>query len=204
MSVSARAAARSVEAQRRRAEEEVQALVAAGLAVLRRSGAAGLTVAEVLADAGLSTRAFYRHFQSKDELVLAVYEREAERRHTGLVRRLDEAGSPRAALEAWIDEMLALGFDPRRARRTNVLAQEGARLQTDFPVEFAAIVAGAVEPLEGVLRAIPTPEPTRDAWSTYAVTWELVQQKLRGSAVDLEVARAHVLRFCLGGLGVRS
>jgi AcrR family transcriptional regulator len=202
MSVSERAAARSIASRRQRADDEVRLLVAAGLAVLRRQGATGLTVAEVLAEAGLSTRAFYRHFQSKDELVLAVFEHEAQRSHAALAARLAAASSPRAALESWIDEMLALGFEPRRARRTQVLATEGARAQADFPEEFAAIVAGAVRPLEAVLREIPSADPPRDAWSIYAVTWELVQQKLRGAHIDLAGARAHVLRFCLPALGL--
>jgi AcrR family transcriptional regulator len=202
MSVAERAAARSLASRRRRAEDEVRLLVDASLAVLRRRGAAGLTVAEVLAEAGLSTRAFYRHFQSKDELVLAVFEHEARRRHAALEARLAAATSPRAALEIWIDEMLALGFDPRRARRTQVLASEGARAQADFPEEFAAIVAGAVRPLEAVLGQIPGADPPRDAWSIYAVTWELVQQKLRGAPIDLAAARAHVLRFCFPALGL--
>ena len=106
-------------------------------------------------------------------------------------------------VETWVDEMLSLGFEPRRSRRTKVLAAEGARAQADFPEEFAAILAGAVQPLEAVLRALPSPDPACDAWSVYAVTWELVQQKLRGAPIDREDARAHVLRFCLPGLGLR-
>jgi AcrR family transcriptional regulator len=201
MSVSARLATRSVEARRRRAEGEVQVLVAAALSVLRRRGAAGLTVADVLAEAGLSTRAFYRHFQSKDELVLAVYEHEAARRNAAIEARIAAAGHPRVALETWIDEMLALGFDARRARRTRVLAAEGARLQGDFPEEFAAIVAGAVEPLARVLRAFPGADAGLDARSIYALTWELVQAKLAGAAIDRATAHAHVLRFCLPAIG---
>jgi AcrR family transcriptional regulator len=202
MSVSGRVAERTVAPRRQQAEHEVRALVEAGMAVLSRRGASGLTVADVLAEAGMSTRAFYRHFASKDELVLAVYEHEAERRNADLVVRLGRAPSARVALEVWIDELLALGFDSRRARRTRVLAREGARTQTDFPAEFAAIVAGAVDPLEAALRELPSPDPARDAWSVYAVTWELVQQKLRGKPVTRAEAKAHVLRFCLPALGL--
>jgi AcrR family transcriptional regulator len=201
MSVSERAAARSVEAQRRRAEDEVRTLVEAALAVLRRRGAAGLTVADVLAEAGLSTRAFYRHFHSRDELVLAVYEQEAARRNAAIEARIAAARDPRAALETWIDEMLALGFDARRARRTQVLANEGARLQSDFPQEFGAILAGAVDPLVEVLRAFPAADPELDARSIYAITWELVQAKLGGAAIDRATAREQVLRFCLPAIG---
>jgi AcrR family transcriptional regulator len=204
MTVSKRVIARSVASRQRRAEDEVRMLVEAGLGVLRQRGTAGLTVADVLAEAGLSTRAFYRHFRSKDELVLAVYEHEAERRHAHLSAQLTKARSPRAALETWVDEMLALGFDPRRARRTKVLATEGARSEVDFREEFAAIVAGAVAPLEDVLRELPTPDPARDSWSVYAVTWELVQQKLRGAPITRDEARSHVLRFCLPALGIGS
>jgi AcrR family transcriptional regulator len=203
MSVAERAAARAVEAQRKRAHGEVRALVEAGLAVLRRNGAAGLTVADVLAEAGLSTRAFYRHFVSKDELVLAIYEDEAERMHARLREQLARASSPRAALEMWVDETLALAFDAGRARRTTVLAREGARLQADFPTEFAGIVAGAVAPLAEVLAAFPAANPERDAWSIHAVTWDLVQQKLHGRPITRDEAKQHVLRFCLPALGLK-
>ncbi|MET1003166.1 MAG: helix-turn-helix domain-containing protein [Acidimicrobiia bacterium] len=201
MSVSERAAARAVEAQNARATAEVRALIDAGLTVLRRQGAAGMTVAEVLTEAGMSTRAFYRHFRSKDELVLAIYEQETERTTARLRARLAAAPTPRAAVEAWIDENLALGFEARRARRTAVLAHEGTRLQVDFPVEFAAIVAATISPLAEMLTAFPDADPWRDAWSIHAVTWALVQDKLRGSPVSLADARAHVLRFCLPALG---
>src|SRR3954451_14132484 len=94
---------------------ERRALIDAGLAVLRRRGSDGCTVADVLAEAGLSTRAFYRHFASKDELVLAIYERDARPPHGRRPETLAAARSPRAALDVWIDETLALGFDGRRS-----------------------------------------------------------------------------------------
>jgi AcrR family transcriptional regulator len=203
MGVSERAVTRALEDRQRRAADEVRSLVEAALTVLRTRGAAGLTVADVLSEAGLSTRAFYRHFHSKDELVLAVYEHEAQRRHADLEQVIAAAPDPRAALETWIDAMLALGFDPRRARRTRVLRAEGARLQADFPDEFAAILAGAVDPLTSLLRAFPEADPERDAWSIYEVTWGLVEAKLRGDVIDRTEARAHVMRFCLPALGLR-
>lgn len=202
MTFAERAAARSVETQRARAADEVGALIEAGLAVLRRDGAAGLTVAEVLREAGLSTRAFYRHFQSKDELVLAIYEQDSHRAQDRLRDRVRAARSSRAALDVWIDETLALGFDGRRARRTRVLAAEGARLQAEHPTEFHAIVRGVLTPLVGILRAIPSPDPERDAHTIHAVTWQLVGAKLHGDGMSLDDARSHVARFCLPGLGL--
>lgn len=202
MTFAERAAERAVGAQRARAAEEVGALVEAGLAVLRRDGVAGLTVAEVLREAGLSTRAFYRHFQSKDELVLAIYEQDSHRAHARLRERLAAAASARAAVEVWIDETLGLAFDPRRARRTRVLATEGARLQAEHPAEFGRIVDGVLEPLIEILRGVPGADPERAARSIHAVTWGLVVEKLHGGDIWLEEARVHALRFCLPALGM--
>jgi AcrR family transcriptional regulator len=181
--------------------DERRALIDAGISVLRRSGSEGCTVADVLEEAGLSTRAFYRHFGSKDELVLAIYEYDARATQTRLRDRMDAAGSPRAALEVWIDETLALGFDTRRARRTRPLAKEGLRLQAEFPKQFSAIVKGVIDPLAGVLRAFPAAHPERDARSIHAVAWALVAERLAGGSLSRDEAKAHVLRFCLPVIG---
>jgi AcrR family transcriptional regulator len=181
--------------------DERRALIDAGIAVLRRQGSEGCTVADVLDEATLSTRAFYRHFGSKDELVLAIYEHDARATQTRLRERMDAASSPRAALEVWIDETLALGFDSRRARRTRPLAKEGLRLQAEFPAQFAAIVDGVINPLAEVLCAFPAAHPERDARSIHAVAWSLVAERLAGGAITRDEARAHVLRFCLPVIG---
>ena len=196
MTISERAADRAVGPARDRASAEVRALVDAAVAVLRRGGAEQLTVAEVLREAGLSTRAFYRHFTSKDELVLAVYERDTTASHDRLRRALADAASPRAAFELWVDETLALAFDTRRARRTRVLATEGARLQHEFPEEFDAIVRAMIEPLAELpgISAL-------DARSIHAVTWAVVEAKLRGDPITRDEARAHVLAFCGAAIG---
>lgn len=58
-------------------------------------------IAAVLARAGLSTRAFYRHFESKDELFLAMLRDEGD----ALAHRLDriaeeDSGTPAEQLRA--------------------------------------------------------------------------------------------------------
>lgn len=198
----------SIAGARQRAEAEVSALVDAGLVVLGRAGGAGLTVNAVLEEAGLATRAFYRHFASKDELLLAVYERDAVASMERMRERLRVAGSPRAALEVWIDETLSLSFDARRAARTRPLAAEGAWLRHELPAEFAAIHDGVLAPLREVLAdgrargVFPLAEPAADARSIHAVAWALVEGRLAGAArPGRRGARAHVLRFCLPALG---
>jgi AcrR family transcriptional regulator len=205
----ARVAARTVSPARARAESEVRTLLEAALAVLRRDGTAGFTVAAVLAEAGLSTRAFYRHFASKDELLLALFDADTEVVAARIDAAMAAAPDARAALLAWVDQQLALAYAPRRSRRTQVLWNEGRRLQIEHPAEFARIVAAALAPLERLLVAakasgeFPDVDPAADARAIHAVTWDLLETRLAGGSGTLASARAQVLRFCLPALGAR-
>lgn len=89
--------------------------------VLRDNRDNGLTIADVLAEAGVSTRSFYRHFASKDELLCAMYLRDGERAAERLTARVQSAASPRDAVRKWIDEIFTFHEGPR-AERFVVLA----------------------------------------------------------------------------------
>jgi AcrR family transcriptional regulator len=202
-----RAVERAVRVAKERARDDVQLLVAAGRKLLHRDGAADMTIADVLTEAGLSTRAFYRHFASKSDLLLAIYDNEVDRYTPRLQRRLDAATTARAGLEAWIDELLAAGFEPRRGERTRAMFTWAVPLQQEFPVEFAAVRDALTGPLEAVLEAgradgsFPNAEPRRHAQFIRALTWELVEERLSGATIEVAAAREEVLRFCLPALG---
>jgi len=202
-----RAVERAVRVAKERARDDVQLLIAAGRKLLHRDGAADMTIADVLTEAGLSTRAFYRHFASKSDLLLAIYDNEVDRYTPRLQRRLDAAITARAGLEAWIDELLAAGFEPRRGERTRAMFTWAIPLQQEFPVEFAAVRDALTGPLEAVLEAgradgsFPNAEPRRHAQFIRALTWQLVEERLSGAALDVAAARDEVLRFCLPALG---
>ena len=55
------------------AGDERSRLMDAALHVMRRNGFQGASVQDILDYAGLSTRAFYRQFRSKDDLLLAMF-----------------------------------------------------------------------------------------------------------------------------------
>jgi AcrR family transcriptional regulator len=202
-----RAVERAVRVAKERARDEVHVLVTAGRKLLHRDGAADMTIADVLSEAGLSTRAFYRHFASKSDLLLAIYDHEVDRYRPLLQRRLDAATTPREALEAWIDELLAAAFEPRRCERTRAMFTWAVPLQQEFPAEFTAVRAALTDPLEAVLAAgradgsFPRAEPARDAKFVRALTWEMVEEHLSGAGIDAVTAREEVLRFCLPALG---
>ncbi|MDQ1461457.1 MAG: hypothetical protein QOI08_2941 [Actinomycetota bacterium] len=202
-----RAVERAVRGAKERARDDVQLLVASGRKLLHRDGAADMTIADVLTEAGLSTRAFYRHFASKSDLLLAIYDHEVERYRPRLQRRLDAATTSREGLEAWIDELLAAGFEPRRGERTRVMFTWAMPLQQEFPAEFAAVRDALINPLEVVLEAgladgsFPKAVPDRHAKFIRVLTWELVEEHLSGGEIDVTNAREQVLAFCLPALG---
>src|ERR1700751_384812 len=65
-------------------------------------GVRGLSVAAVLERAQLSTRAFYRHFESKDQLVAAVFLEIARGETQRLRRKMENEQCPVEAGAAWI------------------------------------------------------------------------------------------------------
>lgn len=188
---------------------ESRQLIEAALTVMARRGYEGTTVAAILEEAGLGTRAFYRHFDSKDELLLALYDHDARAAAERLRARLDRLSGPRERLEAWVDEALGLAHEPRRARRTRVLAAEAAPLSLLYPERFAEIVAATLRPLEEVLTSgradgtFPDAVPPHDARSIYALVWSTTQARLEGdTSLGRHEAFRHVLRYCLPALGV--
>jgi AcrR family transcriptional regulator len=107
--------------------DELQRLFEAALAVMQRNGYADAAVADILAEAGMSTRSFYRHFESKDQLICALYRHEAEQVAERLTARVSGATSPLAALDIWIEEIMSLGYNQRKAARVAVLGRKATR-----------------------------------------------------------------------------
>lgn len=211
MNLAMSAVDRSLERRRARYEGEVDALISGALRLLRRKGCAAATVADLLSEAGLSTRAFYRHFRSKEELFLAVFERDSAASGRRMEGRLAGLTGARAQLEGWIDEVLSLGYNPARARRTRLFAHEAEGLRGAYPTEFRAIRQPIHAPLVQVLEAgrrtgsFPLARPENDARSIHALTWSLVGERLEGGGPpDAASARDQVLRFCLPALGASS
>ena len=177
---------------------------------MRRNGYAAASVADLLDEAGLSTRAFYRHFDSKDALLRAMYRRDADAVAAELRAATEAAPDPVAALEAWLDGFLALFFDPRRVGRAAVMVSEGSRRAAGYHEEQERAEAAIVAPLAEVLRrgnaagALHSMAPTRDAYAVYAVATSASGSKrtVEAGRFDRAAARAHVMRFCWPALGL--
>ena len=183
---------------REKSAGEVEAMLAAAEVVLAERGYAGLRVDDVLAEAGLSTRAFYRHFQGKSELFLAVFDREMHRADERLRAKVEADGDPEAQVRAWIEATLALAYEPRLARRTRLFLAERHTVASEFPVEVARCVRLLLAPLEDAISAgrdagmFPGADPAADALAIHHLCSGLTTDRLlgvreltRAQAIDL-------------------
>lgn len=182
-------------------------LVKAGTAVMRRNGFLSASITEILEEADISTRAFYRHFRSKDDLLIAVFREQADRTRARLVERVEQAATPLDKLITWIDEVLDMGYDPRRGRISRLFASHPVRAV--FVDAGHEATARLYEPLEAVLAQglvsgdFPRCDPQADAGSIHALTWRLFTDAMFDRAtLTRDDARDHVLRYVIPALGI--
>src|SRR3954464_11273722 len=87
---------------------EVRRLLDAGREVMRRCGTESRPrVADIVAEAGLSNDAFYRHFVSKDALVVAILEDGAARLRSYLEHQMGKEATAEGKVRRWVDGILA-------------------------------------------------------------------------------------------------
>jgi len=148
-----RGAERALDGRRRKYEAEVERLVGAAFAVMRAKGTASPTVADILAEAGLSTATFYRHFPTKDDLLVTLLERAHERTRAHLEALLAAEARPADRVTAWVRGLFdLLGTDARvAANRPFLLAHP--RLLERFPDEIGAGIDGLVALLADAVAA---------------------------------------------------
>jgi len=192
-------------------DAERDLILVAALEVLRRNDGEEATVADILQQAGLSTRAFYRHFQTKEDVIRALYERDAESFGGHLRRRVEAAAGPDDALATWVYEMLGLAYDRRRAERVSALSSPmvnrvvaGTRAQqlgTDLLTQplRAVLETGSAA---GCFRDV---RPDVDIRTIRAITMEAVNWARTGEVkLSRRDAADHVLRFSRAALGAAS
>ena len=155
--------------------------------VLERTGFDGFKVASVIRAAGLSTKTFYRHFSSKDALLLALLLDEMTRAATGLRRRVAAAPTNVDAVRVWIATMLRPATRPDLLRRARLFSSL-ASVNQQFP---DAVVTGRrllLDPLVEVLERgrdtgdFPFADPEPDAVAIYVLSGGMLRELLDGTA----------------------
>jgi AcrR family transcriptional regulator len=190
------------------AETEIQILLDAGLTVLRRSGYERATLDEVLAESGLSTRSLYRHFETKDDLLRAVYRRDAEAAIAQVVNSVASASTSLEGLEHWVHELLSFAFDPGRSHRAQVLGFRGRRTAEGLVAEYERSTELFLAPLISVLErgktdgTFPNADPVVDAQVINALVATVVDyaNAFRRPKLARQDAANYVMQWASGKL----
>ena len=185
-----------------------RAILSAASKCVREQGVRGLSIASVLDRAQLSTRAFYRHFDSKDQLVAAVFLEMARAEMRRLRRKMADAADAVEAVTAWVDARLDLAFDDDIKSDLRRPSTEAQSAMFASPELIAPAYAEMLEPLiealqrglsDGVFHGI---DPVTEAQSIQGVVWASTERQWATGDCARTDIREHVLRFCLRGLGV--
>src|ERR1700730_7627941 len=185
-----------------------RAIVDAASKSVREQGVRGLSVAAVLGRAQLSTRAFYRHFESKDHLVAAVFLEMTRDEVVRLKTRMSEANDPVEAVAAWIDGRLDLAFDEdikAELRQVSLEAQSKVFSAPEMVTPaYGAILEPLIQQLQRVLElgVFKDIAPAVAAKSIHGVVWAGTQRQWATNHWDRNDVRDRAVRFCLRGLGV--
>lgn len=176
----ARAVERSLARKRRKYSDEVERLVAAAFRAMQARDTIDPTVGDILAEAGLSTTAFYRHFPAKDDLLLTLLEHAGATTRSYLDHLLAREADAAARIEAWVRGMFDLVRTDElvAANRPVVLAH--ARLVERFPDEIWRNTAALVAPLAEAItaarahRGLPAGDPSVDARLTHRLVYGMI------------------------------
>ena len=175
---------------------------------MERNGYVDAAVADILREADLSTRSFYRHFESKDQLLCALYRREAEAAAVRLQAKVEAAPNPRAALDAWIEEILSFGHHRAKAARVAVLGSPGAMRAEGYAEETRYAAKLLMAPLETLLQqgaadgSFPLADPAADAPLVQSVVWAAAGLNPTRDKRPRAEASRQVRSFCERALGI--
>jgi AcrR family transcriptional regulator len=133
------------------AEEDVARIIDATYRVMERTGTIDPKVRDILVEAGFSSPTFYRHFASKDELLLVILDDGRRQLTDYLTHRMAKATDGRGQVRAWIDGVMAQATNAAAAARTRPFVANTGRIAEQFPEEHAASLRGPLDLLAAAI-----------------------------------------------------
>lgn len=197
---------RSLRQRRAAAASEVGRLIDAALRLIQRTGDLEPRVSEIVRESGLHNQAFYRHFRSKHELLIAVLDQGIAVLASYVAHRMEAASNPPDRVRAWLAAVLEQALNPVGADATRPFALARGRLAESFPDEvreserrLTELVRSALE--DGRIGGdFPDIDPDRDAEMLHLLAMGFVERQL-GEPVPATRDDARALEaFALAGL----
>lgn len=198
---------RTLAGRRSTARQEIERLISAAFRVIGRTGQLEPKVSDILTEAGLSNQAFYRHFRSKRELLVAVLDEGIRGLAGYLAARMGAAATPELAIREWLRGMAAQAQDPSGADASRPFALARGRLAEAFPAEVARSESQLTAPLRAALEEaqasgrLPDAQPDLDSEALYHLMMGWVEARLVEGRIPRAAEIARLEAFVMAGLG---
>jgi AcrR family transcriptional regulator len=176
---------------------EVRRLLDAALDLMRQHGTTSRPrVADIVAAAGLSNDAFYRHFRSKDALVTAILEDGGERLREYLDHQLAKEKTPEAKVRRWVAGVLAQA-DSESAATTLAVLWNGSSADGGLAAgrHFASAPVASLlhEPFATLGSESPELDAALAAHATFGLLSDCVWKRVEATRAEVD----RVTAFCL-------
>jgi AcrR family transcriptional regulator len=170
---------------------EVRRLLDAGLDVMRRCGTASSPrVSDIVAAAGLSNDAFYRHFASKQALVAAIIDDGSSRLASYLAHGMEKVTGAEDKVAAWVAGVMSQAADEEIAATTLAVLRNGAAVGGTTTAPLAALLR---EPLAALGSTDPEADAVLCAHAAVGVLSDFLWSEARPTREQID----HVTQFCL-------
>jgi AcrR family transcriptional regulator len=193
---------RALDDRQRDATEEVERILAAAVRVMERVAPEPPRVSDIVAEAGSSNKAFYRYFAGKDDLILAVMERGVAIVVSYLQHQMAKESKPQDKIARWIEGTLAQVADPRLIRKSRAAAGQmstGANWRTVDQEMMLPLRDLLIEPVN----ELGSTDVVRDVQAVFCCTAATMRRYMGSADRPGPDDIAHVVQFCLNGLGAR-
>ena len=192
-----------------KAQAERTKLLTAAMEVLQRSGWWGFKVESVLRQAGLSTRSFYRHFEKKSDLLLALLDYELGGAAINLGRVTAAADTPSDKIRAYVAATIDMAYREDLSKPSSLFASHWRELLPEYPEELESCVQRMTAPLVDAIREgkargeFQSDDPDADARAIfYLVAAITADQAAGGGATPREEIEHIVLPFIGRAIGL--
>jgi AcrR family transcriptional regulator len=196
--VAARIAAQTLAKRGPDYTDEVRNILDAAFAVIGQQGTRSrVRVADIVAAAGVSNDTFYRHFTSKDALIVALLEDGTERLVSYIAHQMQKAETPEDKVRTWVEAMLSQASG-RAAAITLAVLWNGISTGAGISAENynASVPLGAL--LQDPYGALGSSDPELDAsLAAHATLGKVSDHLWAGTKPDRDEIE-HIVTFCIG------
>jgi AcrR family transcriptional regulator len=192
----------------KRSLERGRGFIDAATELMEQSGSEDFTVQQVADTAGQSLRTLYQHFSSKDDLILAVFEEQAQHHVEYVSSEVDRYEDPLDRLAALIIAASRGSDGGRTSNRTIALAHYRMKLVVTHPDDLAVVQAPFVSLARSVLAdahhagAIHIANVDHMTYVVATLKSAFLHSHVLGNELGIEMPSVTELaEFCLRGLG---